>query len=388
VYFLLACNVGEILIIFGAMLFGMPIPLRPVHLLWLNLVSDGAPALALGMEKGDKDIMKHAPRPPKEPVINRDMAIGIGVIALVDALAILTVFWFALGRYPGHLEAAQTMAFVTLCVSELVRAFTARSEYHSIFAIGFFSNKWMVWAVGASLSLVLLVVYVPFLQPFFDTVPLTLNDWLFMLPFFFASAIAMELLKLFFRSRSKTASQEITLEATSGGNAMNRVLVPVDGSRNAAFAVRHVVRQFMNNTDMEIHLLNVQPPLSSYVTRFLSGRNVRDYHHDEAEKALQPVRQILDGYGVPYAVHTATGERAEVITAAAHRLHCDHIVMSAARKNSLTRLVESSTTNRVLELTQVPVEIIAGDSVSRWERYGIPAGLGTLIALLFAAAVD
>ncbi|MGH8670038.1 MAG: cation-translocating P-type ATPase, partial [Burkholderiales bacterium] len=106
VYFLLACNVGEILIIFGSMLVGMPIPLRPVHLLWLNLVSDGAPALALGMEKGDPDTMKHAPRPPKEPVINRDMAIGIGVIALVDAIAILTVFYLGLQRYPGHLEAA------------------------------------------------------------------------------------------------------------------------------------------------------------------------------------------------------------------------------------------------------------------------------------------
>ncbi|HWM44571.1 MAG TPA: HAD-IC family P-type ATPase [Burkholderiales bacterium] len=393
VYFLLACNVGEILIIFGAMLFGMPIPLRPVHLLWLNLVSDGAPALALGMEKGDKDIMQHPPRPPKEPVINRDMAIGIGVIALVDALAILTVFYFALQRYPNSLEAAQTMAFVTLCVSELVRAFTARSEYHSIFTIGWFSNKWMVWAVSASLLLVLMVVYVPFLQPFFDTVPLTLDDWLMMAPFFLASAIAMELLKLFFRSRSKKGLEEqpqapALAREPSGAHAMNRVLVPVDGSRNSEFAVRHVVRQFMNNTAMEIHLLNVQAPLSSYITRFLSRKNVRDYHHDEAEKALRPSRQILDGYGVPYAVHAELGERAECITAAARRLHCDHIVMSAARKNSLTRLVENSTTNRVLELTPVPVEIIAGDSVSRWERYGIPAGLGTLLALLFAAVVD
>ncbi|HZO01174.1 MAG TPA: HAD-IC family P-type ATPase [Burkholderiales bacterium] len=392
VYFLLACNVGEILIIFGAMLFGMPIPLRPVHLLWLNLVSDGAPALALGMEKGDKDIMKHAPRPPKEPVINRDMAIGIGVIALVDALAILTVFYFGLQRYPGHLEAAQTLAFVTLCVSELVRAFTARSEYHSIFSIGFFSNKWMVWAVSASLLLVLLVVYVPFLQPFFDTVPPTLDDWLMMLPFFFASAIAMELLKLYFRSRSQKGAEQQrpapALVPDASGANMAKVLVPVDGTRNSEFAVRHVVRQFMNNTAMEIHLLNVQAPLSSYVTRFLSRKNVRDYHQDEAEKALRPTRQILDGYGVPYAVHIEIGERAEVITGVAHRLHCDHIVMSAARKNSLTRLVENSTTNRVLELTSVPVEIIAGDSVSRWERYGIPAGLGTLIALLFAAAAD
>src|SRR5688500_16299864 len=312
VYFLLACNVGEILIIFGAMLFGMPIPLRPVHLLWLNLVSDGAPALALGMEKGDKDIMKHPPRPPKEPVINRDMAIGIGVIALVDAIAILSVFALGLQRYPGSLEAAQTIAFVTLCVSELVRAFTARSEYHSIFSIGMFSNRWMVWAVGASLLLVLMVVYVPFLQPFFDTVPLTLDDWLMMAPFFLASALAMELLKLYFRSRSATgfekrAAPAIAAEAP-GGHPM-RVLIPVDGSRNCEFAVRHVIRQFMNNTDMEVHVLNVQPPLTSYITRFLSRRNVRDYHTDEAAKALRPVRQLLDGFGIPYAVHIEIGER-------------------------------------------------------------------------------
>ena len=400
VYFLLACNVGEILIIFGAMLVGMPIPLRPVHLLWLNLVSDGAPALALGMEKGDPDIMKHPPRPPKEPVINRDMAIGIGVIALVDAIAILAVFYLGLQRYPGHLEAAQTIAFVALCTSELVRAFTARSEYHSVFSIGLFSNRWMVWAVGASLLLVLMVVYVPFLQPFFDTVPLTLDDWLMMLPFFFASAIAMELVKVYFRRRSagkglvpQRAAALSTLASTSasvkavGGN-MLKVLIPVDGSRNCEFAVRHVVKQFMNNTAMEIHLLNVQPPLSSYVTRFVSRKNVQEYHRDEAEKALRPIRQLLDGFGVPFAVHVEIGERAERITATAHRLRCDQVVMSTARKNSLTRLLENSTTNRVLELTSVPIEVIAGDAVSRWERYGIPAGLGTLLALLLAAVAD
>ena len=150
--------------------------------------------------------MKQPPRPPKEPVINRDMAIGIGVIAVVDAIAILAVFYLALQRYPGQLEVAQTIAFVTLCCSELLRAFTARSEYNSIITIGPFSNKWMNWAVTASFLLVLAVVYVPFLNPFFDTVPLTLNDWLFMLPFFFASPIAMELVKFYFRSRAATAT--------------------------------------------------------------------------------------------------------------------------------------------------------------------------------------
>ena len=167
-----------------------------------------------------------------------------------------------------------------------------------------------------------------------------------------------------------------------------KLLIPVDRSPNSQFAVRHVIAQFMNNTAMEIHLLNVQPPFSSYITRFVSRKNVHDYHQDEAEKALRPSRQILDSFGIPYAVHVEIGERAECITGAAQRLRCDQIVMSAARKNSLTRLVENSTTNRVLEITSVPVEVIAGDAVSRWERYGIPAGLGTVIALLIAAMAD
>jgi Ca2+-transporting ATPase len=205
VYFLLACNVGEILIVFGAMLFGMPVPHRPVQLLWLNLVSDGAPALALGLEKSEPGIMKQPPRSPKEPVINREMMIGILAVGIVDMLAILGVFLLGMQRYPDELAAAQTMAFVTLCTSELIRAFAARSEYHSVFSIGVFSNRWMVAAVTASFVLVLAVVYVPFIAPFFDAVPLTAADWLVMAPFFFASPLAMELLKPWFRSRRDKA---------------------------------------------------------------------------------------------------------------------------------------------------------------------------------------
>jgi len=392
VYFLLACNVGEILIIFAAMLMGLPIPLRPVQLLWLNLVSDGAPALALGLEKGDPDIMKHPPRSPKEPIINRDMAIGIGVVGVVDAIAILTVFFLALQRYPDQLVAAQTIAFVTLCSSELIRAFTARSEYHSVFSIGVFSNRWMVWAVAVSFLLVLAVVYVPFLRPFFDTVPLTAGDWQLMLPFFFASPVAMELLKVYFRNRTartmETAQQGASLASISqqfsGGNTMLKVLIPVDGSRNCQFAVKHVIKEFMNNTAMEIHLLNVQPPFSRYIARFVSRKSLHDHHRDESEKALGPIKQMLGGFSIPHSAHAAVGERAKTITDTARRLRCDHIVMSTARKDSLTRLVENSLINKVLELTSVPVEVIAGEEVSKWERYGIPAGIGAALALVFA----
>ena len=405
VYFLLACNVGEILIVFGAMLFGMPMPLRPVQLLWLNLVSDGAPALALGLEKGDPDIMKQPARSPKEPVINRDMAIGIGVVGIVDMIAILAVFYLALQRYPGHLEAAQTMAFVTLCTSELIRAFAARSEYHSIFSIGVFSNRWMVGAVAVSFVLVLVVVYVPFLAPFFDTVPLTADDWLLMLPFFFASPVAMELLKIHFRRRkasardgtrraplrpSATPQRRLTRRRPRNksreGRPCSKILVPVGGTRNDRFAVQHVIKRFMNNTAMEVHLLNVQMPFSAYVARFSSRKSRHDYHREQAEKALAPVKAMLDKFAIPYAVHMEVGDRAQVITDTARRLHCDEIVMATARKNSLTRLVENSVTDRVIELTSVPVEVIAGDAMAKWERYGIPAAIAAGIAMALAIA--
>jgi Ca2+-transporting ATPase len=209
VFYLLACNVGEILIIFLAMLARLPIPLRPIHLLWLNLVTDGAPALALGLEKGEPDIMKRPPRPPNEPVINQDMLTGIAIISLVDTLAVLLAFVMALSRFPGNIKAAQTVAFATLVCSELLRAYTSRSEYHSVFSIGPFSNRWMVLATMLSFVLLLLVMYVPFLQSVFTTVPLRLADWLAMSPFFLMASIAAEITKVILRRRmeSKEALQ-------------------------------------------------------------------------------------------------------------------------------------------------------------------------------------
>ena len=167
---------------------------------------------------------------------------------------------------------------------------------------------------------------------------------------------------------------------------MLKVLVPVDGSRNSQHAVRHVINQFVKDSAMEVHLLNVQAPFSRHIAQFSSRKNRDSFHRDEAEKALRPVRQMLDSFGVPHTAHVEVGRKADVIAATARRLRCDHIVMSTARKNSLTRMLEASVTNRVLELTTVPVEVIAGDAVSKLERYGIPAGIGAGLALLLLAA--
>ena len=166
---------------------------------------------------------------------------------------------------------------------------------------------------------------------------------------------------------------------------MQKILIPIDGSPNCQLPVKHVIKEFMNNTAMEIHLLNVQHPFNGDIARFVSRKIRHDYHREQADKALGPAKQMLDNFGIPYAAHLEVGLKAEAITATAHRLHCDLIVMSTSRKNTLTRLVEDSVTNKVLELTSVPVEVIAGDAMSRWERYGIPAGIGAVLALIFAA---
>ena len=172
------------------------------------------------------------------------------------------------------------------------------------------------------------------------------------------------------------------------GFIMKNVLLPVGDSRNARFAVRHVVNEFMSHPDMKVQLLNVQMPLSRHIAQFL-GRGTRDeFHRERAEAALAPVRALLDQHNVPYQVHVRVGDRGLVIAEEAKHLGCDHIVMSTARKNSFTRMLEDSTTNRVLELTTVPVELIAGDEVSKLERYGVPAGIGGAIALLVAATID
>jgi Ca2+-transporting ATPase len=203
VFYLLACNVGEILIIFVSMLLKWPIPMSPIMLLMLNLVTDGAPAVALGLEKGDPDIMDRPPRPTKEPVINRDMQIGMVFVPIADTIAVLGAFYLAMQWFPNNLMAAQTVAFATLVTSELLRAYTSRSEYYSVFSVGPFTNKWMVIATASSFLVLLLVMYVPFLQEVFGTQPLSLDTWVRIAPLFFVAPITAELVKLVLRWRMR-----------------------------------------------------------------------------------------------------------------------------------------------------------------------------------------
>ena len=206
VYYLLSCNVAEILTIFLAILMGLPSPLTAIQLLWLNLITDGAPALALGMEKGDPDTMDRPPRSPDESIINRMMQIGISVQTVAITTATLTAYLIGLRYFPGQAQIAETMAFATLSFSELLRAFTARSEYFLLFRLGLFTNRAMVLAFLSSLILLLVVVYAPPLEPIFDTYPLTLEQWEIILPLLVVPSLAAEATKwIMGRRRGATA---------------------------------------------------------------------------------------------------------------------------------------------------------------------------------------
>ncbi|MBU5211004.1 calcium-translocating P-type ATPase, SERCA-type [Heyndrickxia oleronia] len=177
VRYLLASNVGEILVMLFAMLLSLPLPLVPIQILWVNLVTDGLPAMALGLDKPEDDVMRRKPRHPKEGIFARRLGwkvISRGfLIGIVTLLAFLTIYH----KNPENLAYAQTVAFATLVLTQLIHVFDCRSE-KSIFSRNPFGNMYLVWAVISSLLLMLLAIYVPALQPIFHTIPIEPKDWM------------------------------------------------------------------------------------------------------------------------------------------------------------------------------------------------------------------
>lgn len=197
VFFLLSCNIGEILLVFLSIaVFNWPIPLLPIQLLWLNLVTDSFPALALGVEKGEPDIMNHPPRNTDEPILDRRMLLGVSFQSLAIAAASLLSFWWAQNTFGSEdLVIVRTVVFTTLITAELLRAYSSRSQKYTLFRIGFFSNRQMVLATLGAFALLLVVLYVPFLQDIFYTQALTLNEWKVIIPLAFIPLVVGELSK-------------------------------------------------------------------------------------------------------------------------------------------------------------------------------------------------
>lgn len=175
VQYLLSCNTGEIVAIFFAILLGLGSPLTPIQILWLNLITDGAPALALGLEPPEKGVMKRKPRNPNEGVLAGGMGQDILIIGVTIGLISLASYWLAL-HWGRTLEEAHTMAFVTMSFSQLVHSFNARSLNLSIFKIGIITNRSLILAFVFSVLLQLSVIFIPFLRETFDTALLQSSD--------------------------------------------------------------------------------------------------------------------------------------------------------------------------------------------------------------------
>ncbi|MBY6036153.1 calcium-translocating P-type ATPase, SERCA-type [Fictibacillus nanhaiensis] len=175
--YLLASNVGEILVMLFAMIMGLPLPLVPIQILWVNLVTDGLPAMALGVDQAEEDVMRRKPRQAKEGVFSRGLGWKIVSRGFLIGAATILAFWVTLKENPDQLIVAQSVAFATLVMAQLIHVFDCRSE-RSVFHRNPFQNGYLVLAVISSILLLLVVMYVQPLQEIFHTVSLSLRQWL------------------------------------------------------------------------------------------------------------------------------------------------------------------------------------------------------------------
>lgn len=171
--YILATNSGEIWLMLSAPLIGMPLPLLPLQILWLNLVTDGLPALALGVEPAEKDVMRRPPHPPGESVFARGLGVHVLWVGLLMGLLSLGAGFLYWSSGNAHW---QTMLFTTLAFSQMAHVMAIRSERQSLFRLGFFSNRPLLGAVVLTFVLQLALVYVPALQTFFSTSALSPMD--------------------------------------------------------------------------------------------------------------------------------------------------------------------------------------------------------------------
>ncbi len=171
VFFLLSCNAGEIFVMLLAALCGWPAPLVPIQLLWINLVTDGLPALALGMEPAEPDLMRRRPRPPREPVITLRRGFSMLFVGLLIGGATAIGFYAFLGGDSANLPQARTAAFSIMVYSQIFYAFACRSYRYTMPELGWFTNPYLLAAIGLSALLQLAVVALPFARPVFETHP-------------------------------------------------------------------------------------------------------------------------------------------------------------------------------------------------------------------------
>ncbi len=202
--YLVSCNVGEVLLIFTAMLLGMGSPLIPIQILWINLVTDSFPAFALGLEKKEDDVMDKNPIDPEASIVDRHMGIAIGFQSVFLAVAVLISFsignYIVAGVSLGEVtNTGTTFAFITIIVGELLRTFSARSETKTIFKMSLFDNKFVNYSVIFGFGLLLAVLFIPGVNTLFRTSDVSMSGWHYLIAFGLGSIplFGGELAKLF-----------------------------------------------------------------------------------------------------------------------------------------------------------------------------------------------
>jgi Ca2+-transporting ATPase len=207
--FLISCNIAEIMLIFIGILIGLPLPLIAIQILWINLMTDGLPALALSVDPYDDDIMERNPRDPQENIINKRLFVSIIIRGIIITIVSLSLYYFALELYAPNwrnlpkdspdLFLPRTFVFSTLLICEILNVYNCRSERHSVFSISFWSNKWLILAVAISLLLNFILIYNPVLSNIFQLAPLPWYDWFIIIPLAFLTVVSEEIIKLYWR---------------------------------------------------------------------------------------------------------------------------------------------------------------------------------------------
>jgi len=195
--YLLSDSFSEIILIAGALLIGLPLPILPAQILWINLVNDGLPSLALTFEKGEEGIMLEKPRSKEEPVLNRELKFLIFIIGVFVNIAIFILFFWLL-KIDMDIDRIRTIIFTVLAIDSLIYVFSCRSLRHSIFNSNIFKNKLLIGSVFIGFTMQILAIYLPPLQKVFRTVPLNLRDWIMTLAFSLLGVLLIEISKHFF----------------------------------------------------------------------------------------------------------------------------------------------------------------------------------------------
>ncbi len=194
--FQLSTNIGAVILMFTAIMTGAPLPLLPVQILWINIIMDGPPAVTLSMEPFHEGLMEKPPRKKNSPILTSPLYLSMFIGGIVMGLGTYILFT----KIGGSIDYARTAAFTLFVTYQLVNVLNCRSFDQSIFKIKFFENKNLLLAITASFVLQVAVVYVPFLQGFFHTVPLAFQDWLIIIPTAFTILVVDEVRKYFIRS--------------------------------------------------------------------------------------------------------------------------------------------------------------------------------------------